>query len=202
MTQPRLFILGFAACALAAPLLSGCEVAAIAIGATAADDDEDYYDDYSDYQTMALQVRDAKLSGSLGDVQSFQSFASDTTAYSDSSGTYITVWVRNDSPHWVVMSNLSFDADLSSPIFDPGAVLDSTDPRVRVSMTNLGCSGTGVDADTLPYENNPVETTVEVTASTYSGMVHLKVESRYTNLDTGLPETMTTELDVVRPEAS
>lgn len=196
------------AAAALAPALTGCEIpVAMMIADDASNDDSGpyYYDDgYYGGDQSALQTKNARVHGDLGEAIGFSGDADYVDAWDDGYTTSLTLWAdgSNDKGQWATMTALSIQGDggIASEVFKPGAKLhfSSDDYDQSPYVYTWGCSGTGSDADMLDYEASSSETDIEVTESEEPGMVHLAVKISYPG--SGSAQVVEGELDVVVPE--
>lgn len=205
LRAPRLSWLSLAAAAVLAPMVAGCEIPiAMMIADDIGNDDEApiYYDDgYYGGSASALETKNARLQGDLGDAIGFDGAASMVDAYDDGYYTSITIWADGESSasgKWAAMSQLTIEGGgLSSDVFKPGAKLHFSSDMYGSgpNVYTFGCSGTGANADLLDYEENGNETDIEVTEADEPGMVHLAITTTYSG-----SQVVHSELDVVVPE--
>lgn len=196
------------ALAALAPSLAGCEIPLAMMLADDASNDDVAYGDYYDGEyggtQSALQVKNASVSGDLGEVRGFSAAADTVDAWDDGYYTSITLWAKRSSgsSSWATMTALNIEGGgIQSDVFKPGAKLhfSSDDYGATPYVSAWGCAGAGSDAELLDYEVNGSETDIEVTESDEPGMVHLLVKIRYPGYGSD-DQVVEGELDIVVPE--
>jgi hypothetical protein len=198
------------AVAALAPMVTGCEIPlAMMIADDVSNDDEGNYDsgyygdEYYGGSESALETKNAKLNGDLGEALGFEGSARYVDAYDDGYYTSITIWADGDSSasgNWAAMSQLTIEGGgITSEVFKPGAKLhfSSADYGTSPYVYTYGCSGTGQDADILDYEASGSETDIEVTEGSEPGMVHLTFHTSYPGTTT---QVVHNELDILVPQ--
>ncbi|MBK8258311.1 MAG: hypothetical protein IPK82_37290 [Polyangiaceae bacterium] len=202
ISSVRLALLAVAALV---PMMTGCEIpVAMMIADDINNEDEyvnDYYGDgYYGSEGSALQTKNARIDGSLGDAIAFSGDAEQVDAWHDGYSTNLTFWASgNGAQQWAAMAAISIsDGGISNTSFVPGATLHFD--GYSSSVYSWGCSGTGSDADMLDYEASGSTTDIDVSESSEPGMVHLSITTTFEGYDTPVAQIVHTELDIVVPE--
>lgn len=130
---------------------------------------------------LALDVRNARLEGELGEVVGIRAEADEASSSDDGISTEVTIWAGGGkgTERWATMTTFSLSGEARARFFTPGETMSFGVGEGSTDLGSYACSGTGADADELDFEVDPVATEISVHESDVPGMVTVEFDAEY-----------------------